>query len=295
VSFGPILAPNEKFISLSGESLVWRLRPPKTHGDFEFRSINPKPEVFEQFLRLCDATNDRILRFAQAHGVLGLCFHGLPLYHPRTSDLQITGKVPDRIPCHFDSPADGEFEEPLDSWRVLAASASALLRLKLGERSSRAQQQKDWAEAAWLCTEQDRHLRQQYFRWMTQTPVSRGRVGLDRILAIGNEWLRCAGTSLRLWRDGQRITFRILFDVWDSPNLFGYLANRLTLSLAEQRGFLICTDCGIPFAPKVNRVSPKRRHFCEKCRAAGRPGLYAKRDYRERQRLKRNSSGGRRK
>jgi hypothetical protein len=287
VGLGPIDAPAEQAIEIAAENLIWRPWSLRTGEPTQIRTFNSAPEAFEQFLRLHNATNDRILKFAQRHGVLGLCEHGLPRHHRRPSDHSKSPgfEIGQCVRCAFKFSSDCAVIEPLESWRGLSASANALLRLMFEKLRPDAERRDDWKCALWLCEQQDvrcRHGKRFRAMWRKVVPDQ----GFDRewISRLANEWMRCSGIAPQLFAQGKAPTCRVAPYEDSGPNLFGHLAFRLALSLAAQKGYVVCAHCRDPFAPQTNKVSSERRIFCEKCRADKKPQLYAKRDQRARDR-----------
>ena len=95
----------------------------------------PSPKEFEppallRFLSLAKADGMEVLDFAQRHGPLGLCIHGLPLYHPSEPESPYPPAQVESRSCRFllDDKEPG-LVEPWRRWCDYARWASALVKL----------------------------------------------------------------------------------------------------------------------------------------------------------------------
>lgn len=112
-------------VELWGDSLGWHPGVRKTW---------PNSSLLSEFVRLAQAPDDLILRFAQRWGVLELCKHLLPACH---SDCQPMSFKPMRD-------KDALFMEPLSEWRRYAAIAGGLLSVANRLNEEKTPDEWDW-------------------------------------------------------------------------------------------------------------------------------------------------------
>jgi len=282
---GPISAPPGDQIQLEPDKapgqLLWRLTGKSSEA---LKDIHPQPDVFQRFLNLSDAPDEKICDFARRNGMLGLCQHGLPFFHgsPTPEGFFEQG----RIDCTAAfTKGHWAIVEPLESWRGLSRQAAALMILKLhlskeGRFFTREDLDDAWANALWLPRKLYEQAGYAGYRSLLRRSRPAESAMPEHIARLANEWLRCGGVLPRL--DSKPPGYHLTLALPDSgPNLFGFLAIQLASSVADMRGFAVCAECGEFFQPKKT-VSPNRRNFCSKCRYAGKPKAYATRDYRAR-------------
>src|SRR5579871_6732932 len=83
VKLGPVCAPQRDAIQISDEKIIWRVGRPTESGEMlSLREIEPDSQLFTRFMKLHSADDKQLLDFARNYGVLGLCEHGLPMFHP---------------------------------------------------------------------------------------------------------------------------------------------------------------------------------------------------------------------
>ena len=101
----------------------------------------PSPRKFEplallRFLSLAEADGVEVLDFAQRHGPLGLCIHGLPLYHEPEAPYPLA-QAESRGCGRLSVEGEAGFAEPWRRWRDYAKWASALVKLANALRAKR--------------------------------------------------------------------------------------------------------------------------------------------------------------
>jgi DNA-directed RNA polymerase subunit RPC12/RpoP len=234
--------------------------------------VNPTATLLDQFVRLGDATEERILQYARRWGVLGICVHGLPSSHnppvgdptrDRAACFAMT--VKDVDPSKPDEPV--EHYEWLDDWKRFSNASRSLLNIATRLYNGKPGFPQDWQRVV-MCNP---------FMRPPRIPWWEPRVGVDRsqLSGVMNDWL--------LW-GGVRPTMEYGRDFWSvkltGHGLFGVLAVYLSLSIAKTGGFAICTSCSRPYLPR-RQPNANRRQYCPECgrKAAMRD---AARDYRRR-------------
>jgi hypothetical protein len=78
----------------------------------------------DEFLKLSDAAQEDILRYAKHWGPIGFCKHGLPFTHRSRWGPERTGSRNCRV-----SGGPNRFREPLKFWRLTSRRARALLNI----------------------------------------------------------------------------------------------------------------------------------------------------------------------
>ena len=108
-------------VELRNKWLVFHPGPPRR--EFE-------PPAILRFLSLAKADGVEVLDFAQRHGPLGLCIHGLPLFHPSEPESPYPLAQVESRSCRFllDDKEPG-LVEPWRRWCDYARWASALVKL----------------------------------------------------------------------------------------------------------------------------------------------------------------------
>lgn len=266
LSIRPLYVPQA--IELGGTRTNRRIQwSPRTSAP-----VNPSAAVLNEFVGLGEATEERILQYAQRWGVLGICTHGLPYSHnPPVGD-----PTRDRAACvamrikDFDPSKQDESEqycEWLDDWRRFSNASRSLLNIAARLYDKKPGLQQDWRHVV-MCNP---------IFFAPRIPWWEPRVGVERfqLSAVMNDWL--------LWGN-VRPTIEYERGSWSiklkGHGLFGTLALYLCLTIGQTEGFAICTSCSKPYFPP-RQPNPNRRQYCRDCgrRAAQRD---ASRDYRQR-------------
>ena len=273
-------------IELKGDRLVWSWPRRK-------EAAGAEPAMLAEFVRLAEASDAQILAFARRWGMLNICEHGLPIFHPWIGERR-------RYPCDW-VPVDATrkaFWEPLDAWRRYAAEARALVNLSRRLRQGQLGDLRDWqairniqGTAYWETWNETGHIPENSALLLIQDSwpltLAETRLGKDvgferRCLAQTlREWISDGGVRPSLdWSDAKPV-----IDL-EGGGLFGGLAVQLLQAVGHPETLAFCDGCGKPFTPSM-RPSSSRRNYCKECghRAAVRD---AARRYRERKRAKRD-------
>lgn len=221
-------------------------------------SVRPRADMLEAFLRLADATDDRVLAYARRWGVLGICKHELPFGLPLHTDEFC---MPQRWQG-WDPPRGPGGWEPIKSWRDFSRQAGALLRLAAQLHRDRKGQAED---VSTVLSTMPQSLKDTY-------PVVFGqpRETIEQqrgfVAAFIREWLWLGSVRLdfRWYGHGARIEFG---GFGLHYGLFGALAVQLILAISRSDGVVFCSGCGEAYLPQ-RRPKARQRNYCADC---GRP------------------------
>lgn len=203
--------------------------------------------LLEEFARLRDASDARILRFAETWGVLNVCRHNVPLARHGT--------------CRPSAIKGGESCEPLWLWRDLAEEVASVLGLRASLEGGRKPAQGDLGIfVPRLAAEYVAGTRSERWRLLVSE--------VDFLLLRG-------GVRPVLAWTGESIQASLGFD-----GVYGAVAAQL-FTVVTGSGLAFCSKCGEPFVPRRSPTSGKRV-YCGRCRRAGHPEADAARDYRRR-------------
>jgi hypothetical protein len=245
------------FVSLKDKNLIWDYSPKSLKSGLW---LVPSQGMLESFIKLGEAPDRNIARFAKRWGVLGICAHGLPSTHnPNSPDFRPLG-------CRPLGWETGHCWEPFDIWRHFARQAFSLLRIANSVHQGRPANLADW--------------KQVYARSRHGIPpqVKRPSVRFDKIILMLrlNEWLNLGNVRPEIeWREREeRPSVK-----FNTNGLFGALAVQLILSAAKVDGWAICTHCRKEYMPTKRRPKTGQRNFCPDCRAANVPARYAVRAF----------------
>jgi len=225
-----------------------------------FRQIPPgEPPFFggagvlDDFIGLTDRPHEAIRAFASHWGPLGICRHLVPWTHSlaRRSPISVE---PLCSPLDVAGSQGRKGWEPLDKWRDYSRDAQAITRDALALRNSR----------------------------------TRSRVQLQSLFRRVATWLELAAVPLVTYADINERTawpcgFQATFAI---TGVFQIIALQLLGVVAGGRQLAQCTHCGLPFLLTGHREGSRR--FCPTCVEKKVPMRYAARDYRARQRNRRD-------
>ena len=281
----------------------------------------PSSVTLRQFMELADLKGEvlekRLCAFAKRWGVLMICFsHGLPAEHrianPEHLEIQATGPraiLGCPVILHDGTEAQSDIVysgvDPIESWRVFAKSAAAIVRLAAMANSAtggRIGTEQDWnevffggfAEAENSFTHfgkrdryggqvaQDLKLSWAFYRNMFNNLAKSERASLPPQSRSRALKLLTQAVNLWLWIGNVRPVFE--FSSIDSDptpfwkfqigsyGLFGSLAALLAGFVLVRDEFLICYYCGRFFEKNERTVAVTRKPCChsiecEKARA----------------------------
>jgi hypothetical protein len=208
----------------------------------------PSLELLGAFVQLEEGADKEIYRFAKRHGMLGLCKHGKPPYHLRSS---------------FCQPGEARSEK-LAAWRHYASRAGALLRLASEIDANRCGALDDWnVLGTWS-----------FGRWHSAPRPKQG-IPEDpnwRKALVASEvshWLVQCWLRPAIEWDEPNPTFRLRTDT-----LIGVIGVSLMTAILRRGGLATCSACGSPYVPKRKPASG-RNQFCSSCGKTGAKRAWA--------------------
>ena len=271
----PYLRPTS--VDLDGDALVGHY---EAHKMWRERR-QPGRKMLEDFIKLADATPERILSYARRWGFLNLCSHELPYTHNAAPPP--FGPVPtDEEYRAIEMQCSPARREPLAVWRRYAEQMGALLRFAA---QFYGEEQAEFLDTAWL--------REYGFQGSETTNRT---TAFDLLARPLDRWMWEANVRPRLkYPEGQlysSVRRRVINPkplavviggegAIVSEGLFGDLVLQLLLAVSNNNGFARCSQCKEYYSPS-RMPNPKRRNFCQKCQAAGMPARLASHDYRAR-------------
>lgn len=236
--------PTEVVLSADGARIAW------TRGSLQPAAVRKSDRrMIERFAKLGPGPNrrpaspERIAKFAEQYGILGLCSHGQPRHErgPLGADGQ---------PVHGpgeDSCSKIALSESVAHWHAWAARSAAILTIAAGLVRDNRPTVEQWravgeGEPPWLY-------------WPARRPpnIYSERVMLARAV---DRWVELGGVRVRadLGPEGQVVP------VLAGEGLFGALGMQLLLAVSRSGDLALCTKCLGAFAP-VDR----RRRLCDDC------------------------------
>jgi hypothetical protein len=220
-----------------------RLRYERSRGQRK----SPTPRILDGFLRLADATDEQITKFAKRWGPLYLCEHGLPASHNPEYDEHTFFPTPRCEPEDFTGRAGSE---SLDAWRVLSRKANAIVHLAQALGAAKRGASKDW---------------------QTLIPSLRDDASYEPpapallLALLANRWVRDAQIHLLVKiRQGVPVLRYGSDDIFGYGALFGALGIQLLLRITGPQAEVPCSACGAPYKPS-RRPAASKANYCPKC------------------------------
>lgn len=279
--------------------------------------------MLDGFLRLADASADRIAQYAEHWGPLLVCDdHMLPVSHVGTSVGDPGAVLRHRCqPFVFgEDPA-----APASTWRFWSAQARAILRIAIRLYGNEPGQAADWQTIMrdgldrWRLTiwELEGLPAKSIYPFGTTYRVDdeppygeellRGtRTPFADLLADSCDRKRVADVVQSEREDLAEAVFRwvqlgnvrpVISWEMDQPQvtmagggLFAAVGVQLMLRVAKTEGLALCSSCGEPYVPR-RRPTEGRRRYCDGCRDSSAPMKDAVADYRRREKQRRRGEG----
>lgn len=239
---------------VNGESwLNWGFRDEKGQTVTRIRLASEAGGALDAFLKLRDADAQKILRFAKAWGVLGLCDHGKPFTHNHRVNVA--------APKPFDRPCLPTYLESISRWRAWAKAAFEIVLATAGLLGEPALSQISPSERRQVATDRKQ-------RW-------------TRVIHRTQGWLRDSAVSWTLFGAVPRgkleeevmIEPRKLQLGAYCPMLFDVLAFQLAQTVTRSEGLYVCAGCNQPFFRAWHRTEGQRV-FCRDCGTRASMRLY---------------------
>lgn len=248
-------------VELIGDDLVWSMYANEEKPSRRF----PGSGLLWQFVKLGDprVRDIKILKFAQSWGVLNICEHGEPNYHPRYEEPGGRRAV---VLCVPPDGFDLKGQEPVAAWRAIARRLRTLIELAAEVVRGKPGTDADWTKLG--------TAPEVIQSWRDQIGPRRGRLAtlLNLQLTVANSRLELRWSDptpeIRLGGDG----------------LYAALIQQLVLEVSDAVGLSVCDWCRVPH--RRTGHDKNERSFCERCRKAGAPQAAASKDYRDRKKAR---------
>lgn len=277
---------------LDGTSLRFDARPQPG------KLVRPGPGMLEEFVKLVDARDQAILKYARKWGPLWLCSHRRYWQH-------------DPLACRPVASSDERYYtrwEPLEYWRDFAKEARATLRIARKLNTGEAADPEDWQaiparyermdamfirwdELQWVQPEDERiheaylldddfeqlertmielkeeqRARPEYASpddaWQWETVADGATPDIhERLLSmVLDRWVERGGVKLSVFRQNDRRAIRLA-----GGGLIGALAVQLVFDVCRTDGLAVCTSCGTPYLPPKRRPRRDQNPYCSDC------------------------------
>jgi hypothetical protein len=231
--------------------------------------------ILDEFLHLCDADDEAILKYAQTWGVLELCRHNLPCCHEVSLGERLRLPAPMLVKPQTGraGPADDPRQcpplgrEPLATWRFFSGQAKALLTIADDLHRIELAKREDWAKL----------LRDGVTP--VQTPGAQRLCMRDVI----EDWLKLGRIKPAIDDSTGGLT-------WTGADLFGELAVQVALAAKSRDGQAFCIVCGKAYEPK-RRVIRRGFNYCPDAKCQKVAAAQRAKQYRNRKRMAVHGSG----
>lgn len=245
----------------------------------------PSKGMLTAFVRLGNASDEAIRRYAQEWGVLKLCRHYLPMTHPPMPEpIKRAGALPPGcVPLFHED--QGAFWEPLAMWRTYAQEVRSILNIAEQLHRGEVGKLEDWN----LIRNWQSHMLMWGFALLGDDRVTvdnrlkalgrSERVGFERrVLSsiVRDNWIRPGGVELNFTWEAEEPAVEV-----GGVGLFGALATQLMLAVGKTDSLVLCTSCNTPFMPERRPRGPRSY-----CRACGRKDALRDAQRRRRARLR---------
>ena len=221
-----------------GTALRWKYGPGTKEADSDAR-------VLEDFLAIAAAKPERaaarVLNFAERHGPLRLCSHGMPHEH---SWAPLHPLSTDKCPptkC-----------EPVETWRQYAQGARSLLAVARGLHAGKAASEADWETV---------------YGWARMADsAGRTEEGMPRVIAIvAQYWARLGNLRPQLVWSPKKGRHEF---VMAGVGTFGAIAHQLLRQITRGGQLVACHGCGTSWVPKTHPRAGELS-WCEECKEDG--------------------------
>ena len=207
--------------------------------------------LLDEFVRLLDAPDEKILEFAQARGVLSVrAFRKPRVYRERFAE-----------------------------WRLWSRCARATLDIAAALNRDDLAPERAWLELdGWWLDVWRKIAGERRNVSSAQALLDAERLQLQDVI---NRWFREA--ELRPYYSGAagRIVFTNIAGLDEgSLSTLGAVAVQVALAASGAQSLAVCSACGIPYARKGRRASIGLRNYCPTCKKSGKHWRDAQRDKR---------------
>jgi hypothetical protein len=266
---------------LEGLELIWEARG----GLIDLEPRFPERELLTEFVGLADGPDAGVRDYAARWGPL----HPQPFGRMSESVMR-PGFWPasgHKLPCATSGWPDGQWREPLESWRTRARQARSALAIVSALNGDQLGRLQDWHRLfPWAADEPS------VLRRVSELPLGPAEFpahvrawwrGYDRNKAWDwmrgfiTRWIEEANVRPRLF-----IAFRGRRSVTlGGGGLLGALTVQLLYAITRTHGLVTCSACQGTFTPP-RQPAPGRRRYCPACRESGAPARDATRAHAQR-------------
>ncbi len=228
--------------------LRWKMLDPEGQPTWRV----PESGLIWKFVALADekVSEKKIAAFARSWGVLGICEHGQPNFHPRYEESE------DRKALVFCYPRKGmpllSGKEPVADWRNIAGRLRTVLVLAEGVAAGRLGDLEDWERAGVPSASIQ--------GWRQQIGPRRARLSV-----LLNHQLILADSRLELRWVEATPEVRI-----GGHGLYAALVGQLLLEVSSPEGILTCSDPNCRLMFRGTKGPEGQRNFCPRCRRGTR-------------------------
>jgi hypothetical protein len=251
-------------LQLAGQNLVWQrfTSSSKPTGI----NVRPHPEMLDQFLRLSDADDEEILRYARRWGVFNLCpEHLLPASHN-----------PD---CEPFLNINSKWSEPISEWRKISRMMQSIFSIAYKLSNKQVASASDWSvlrDEGWLGNiellkdfDKNDKKYQKAFKYQRRS-----------IANVINIWITISALQPVLrWDDNFS---GLSFTGSPKSKLCGALVSQLLLT-SGRSSLMSCSECRSWYTRTAKLPKRGQANYCSDCRKRGVPERNASREYRARQ------------
>jgi hypothetical protein len=282
--------PTDVRVALEGgadETGLERLSPRIEYRDLQSYRPGDLGGCLEGFIRLRDATPERIAGFARKWGVLGLCGHGELLTHCSHAELPPAEIPPHALTsarwCPLISPGEGRWGgEPTAAWHRYARRLHGTLGLIASVRQGQRGRKEDWEEAQlallpdvsrWTSVGDDAFeawpglaKADPRFRW-EPSPTRTLKDEAELLCQSVNGWLKLArfGPKAGLLDGAPSVTLSADVGLMGLRHL---LVIELLAAFTGKVGVWFCDQCREPYEP-TRKPRAGDHHYCAICRGDG--------------------------
>jgi hypothetical protein len=236
-------------IKIVGDRLVWE---DSLTGLNKWRREQPEKNILTEFVQLAEASDkqefpQRVLRYAQRHGVLNLCEqHSAPASHNPI--------------CASTSTLGSELVRP---WLRYAEVARSILNIGARLTEGQLGMEEDWRvlrKHGWIGKD---------FPWWKsgRKPYSKDSeeaIEHERqiIASLVNGWMAQGNVRPTInWKNSKPT---LTIEGGSQSKLFAILSIQLMLAVSSTEGLAICSACGMSYIPK-RRPRVGEKHYCQAC------------------------------
>ena len=230
----------------------------KFSRDAKKSEVTPSRGMLESFVKLADATDEEIRRYACKYGVLHLCKeHLTPAGHNHQCQPMMMWHIDLGVGASEVTFKEGE---PLKIWRKYANYAQGLMNISRELHEGKLGRKKDCLRTQLNYFDDPNYVENYADSNEREKAIVKQKQYVDYAV---NYWLAQAAVRPVFFWENERpeITFESNYGY---GKLFGNLAIQLMMAISQTKGLAICSSCGKFYNPQRRPREGKRR-YCEDC------------------------------